>query len=106
MPNLAWTPVGWRVVVDPEYAKELDWGLGQTFSIVQPDRTGIAAVTKGKVVALGNACYKEPRYHGVWCEVGDVVVYARHGGIIIEDPDTKKKYVVLNDEDIIGRYNE
>jgi len=32
------------------------------------------------------------------------VLYARHGGVIIEDPDTQKKYVVLNDEDILGVY--
>jgi len=106
MSRLNWEPAGWRIVVDPEYSKSLDWGDAGTFEIIQPDRTGIAATTKGKVVAVGNAAYKEQRYHGVWCEVGDVVLYARYGGIIIEDPDTKKKYVVLNDEDVIGVYND
>ena len=102
MSQLKWNPTGWRIVVDPEYSKMTDWGL----EIIQPDRTGIAATTKGKVVAMGEACYKDNRYHGVWCKVGDVVLYARHGGVIIEDPETKKKYVVLNDEDVIGRYND
>lgn len=98
--NLKWKPCGWRIVIDPEYSKTTDWGL----EIIQPDRTGIAATTKGRVVAVGTAAFKDQRYHGIWCKVGDVVLYARHGGVIIEDPDTQKKYVVLNDEDILGVY--
>jgi co-chaperonin GroES (HSP10) len=100
MNNLNWSPCGWRILVDPEYSKMTDWGL----EIIQPDRTGIAATTKGKVVAMGDACFHGDRFHGSWCKVGDVVLYARYGGVIIEDPDTKKKYVVLNDEDILGVY--
>jgi co-chaperonin GroES (HSP10) len=98
MNNLKWKPCGWRIVIDPEYKKVTDWGL----EIIQPDRTGIAATTKGRVVAVGDAAFKDQRYHGVWCKVGDVVLYARHGGIIVEDPDTQKKYVICNDEDLLG----
>jgi co-chaperonin GroES (HSP10) len=53
---------------------------------------------------MGDACFHGDRFHGSWCKVGDVVLYARYGGVIIEDPDTKKKYVVINDEDLIGVY--
>lgn len=97
-----WKVAGWRVVVDPAYNKFVDLGEGKTLEIVQTDRMGIAATTKGRVVSVGDAAYKDARYHGVWCKEGDVVLYARHGGVIIEDPDTQKKYVVLNDEDILG----
>ena len=89
-------------MVDPDYAKTVDWGNGLKFEIVEPDRTGIASVIKGQVVAMGDACYNNERYGGKWCDVGDIVIYARYGGTIVEDPDTKHKYVLLNDEDIIG----
>jgi len=101
-----WTPTGWTVLIDPEYSKTMDWGNGLKFEIVEPDRQGIAAVTKGQVVAMGKDCYRGSRFSEPWCKVGDVVIYARYGGVIIEDPETKKKYVLLNDEDIKGVVNE
>jgi len=97
-----WTPTGWTVLIDPEYSKLTSWG----FEIVEPDRQGIAAVTKGQVVAMGKDCYRGSRFSEPWCKVGDIVIYARYGGVIIEDPDTKKKYVLLNDEDIKGIVHE
>ena len=100
MSKFPWKAPGWRIIIDPEYSKTTDWGL----EIIQPDRTGIAATTKGRVVAVGDAAYKDSRFQGPWCKVGDIVIYARHGGIIFEEPDTKKKYICLNDEDIILVY--
>lgn len=100
-------PAGWRVLIDPDYNKVVDFGGGKLFEIVETDRTGIAAVTKGQVVAMGDVCYKAARYGDTpWCKLGDIVVYAKYGGTIIEDPETKRKYVIINDEDVIGVANE
>lgn len=37
--------------------------------------------------------------------VGDRVVFAKYGGKTVEDPETKEKFVLLNDEDIIAILN-
>lgn len=103
VPN--WTPVGWRILIDPDYSKTVDWGAAGKFTIVEADRHGIAAVTKGQVVAMGEDCYKGSRFSKPWCKVGDIVIYAKYGGAIIEDPDTKRKYVTINDEDVMGVEN-
>jgi co-chaperonin GroES (HSP10) len=34
--------------------------------------------------------------------IGDRVVFAKYGGKAIFDPDSKIKYVALNDEDVIA----
>ena len=35
-----------------------------------------------------------------WANVGDTVIYTKYGGKFVTDPDTKERYVVLNDEDV------
>ena len=101
MSQFNWNAPGWRVIVKPHYIKDVDLGDGRTLQIVQPDRTGIAATTKGTVIAVGDAAYKDARFAGPWCKPGDVVVYARYGGVIFEEPDTGEKFICLNDEDIV-----
>lgn len=100
-----WKPTGWAIMVKPEYTKEVDFGGGKLFEIVQTDRQGIAAVQTGEVLAVGPDAYKGDRFtSGPWCKVGDRVIYAKYGGMILEDPETKAKVVLLNDEDIKGVY--
>jgi len=70
--------------------------------IIIPDETAEkarVASTEGIVVSLGPAAYAD--YDEPWCEVGEHVLYAKYGGVFIQDPDTKEKYVLLNDTDII-----
>lgn len=98
------TPAGWRILIDPDYKDRVDLGDGRFIQIVEPERLGIAGVTKGQVVAMGPDCYRGNRFTNPWCKLGDVVLYAKHGGVIIVEPDTKKKFVILNDEDILGIY--
>ena len=98
----SFSPTGWTVLVKPEYIKDVDLGDGRVLEIVQPERTGIAAVQKGKILALGPDAYRGSRFGEPWCKVGDVVLYARYGGMLVEDPNTLEKLVLLNDEDIKG----
>ena len=102
----SFNPTGWTVLVKPEYTKDVDLGDGRVLEIVQPDRTGIAAVQKGKVLALGPDAYRGSRFSGPWCKVGDVVLYARYGGMLVEDPKTLEKLVLLNDEDVKGVFKD
>lgn len=66
-----------------------------------------AAVDRGVVVAKG------PTFYMDWAgadpesvKVGDEIVFARHSGKVVRDPDQaeddKTVYILLNDEDVIA----
>jgi co-chaperonin GroES (HSP10) len=66
-----------------------------------------AAVDRGIVVAKGPTFYID--WNGAdpdSVKVGDEVVFARHAGKVVRDPDQaeddKTVYIVLNDEDVIS----
>lgn len=64
------------------------------------------SVDKGKVIAIGPTAWKdfgnEP-----WANVGDTIVFAKHAGKKVEDPEDKSEhYVVLNDEDVVAVIKE
>jgi co-chaperonin GroES (HSP10) len=56
----------------------------------------------GTVVALGMTAFKAFDDGVPWCKVGDRVAFAKYGGFIIEDPETKEVFRLLNDEDIVA----
>lgn len=62
----------------------------------------------GIVVAMGPTAYKGEAFEGQdpWCEVGDVVFFKRYGGDRIElPPGSGIEYMVMNDNQINGRYD-
>lgn len=102
---MAIVPCGHRVVVktvtleqhDSVFDSAKKAGLEIVEFTKDKERTGI---DKGKVVALGATAFKD--FGGdPWCKVGDNVAFARHAGKWVEDPKTKEKFLVLNDEDIV-----
>lgn len=59
------------------------------------------AVVIGTVVAIGSTAFHEPVGDGTpWVKIGDRVYYAKFAGKDIEDPETKEKFLLLNDEDL------
>lgn len=58
------------------------------------------AVDKGTVIAIGESAWKDFGTNP-WALVGDLVVYPKYSGKWVEDPSTKEKYLILNDEDIL-----
>jgi co-chaperonin GroES (HSP10) len=64
-----------------------------------------AAVDRGTVVALGPTVFKDFGAD-VSVNVGDDIVFARHSGKTVRDPeqadDDNTKYIVINDEDVIA----
>ncbi len=91
-------PVLHRVLVKPDKLEE------KTSSgiIIQYDKREEAAVEKGTVVDVGVTAYKE---FGTSAEElgvipGARVTFAKYAGKVIMDGDIK--YLVLNDEDIVG----
>lgn len=35
-----------------------------------------------------------------WCNEGDMILFARYSGKIVEDPVTKERFMLINDEDV------
>lgn len=64
-----------------------------------------AAVDRGTVLALGPTVFKDFGAESV-LEVGDEIVFARHSGKTVRDPDQadddNTKFIVINDEDVIA----
>ena len=90
-------PAGHRVLVKVEEAETVTKGgiiVAQTIA----DKNTEANIF-GTLVAVGETAWKD--FGGrAWATVGDRVAIAKYGGFVIEDPDTKEKYRLLNDEDI------
>ena len=95
-------PLGDRILVQrTEVEEEVRGG------IVIPDsahKREKAATQEGVVAALGSQAYSEVKEP--WCEVGDHVLYAKYGGVRLQDPDTGIEYVMINDDDILCKIGE
>jgi len=61
-----------------------------------------AAIDTGVVVDVGPTAFKDFNAVGA-VEIGDHVVFAKHAGKIIVDPDTEEQFVCLNDEDLVAK---
>lgn len=98
------SPCGHRLLIEAEVAVEKDEaflaakripGFEIAQSTVKQQQTG---VDRGKVVAIGPNAFRD--FGGEpWCEVGDIIIFAKHAGKVIEHKD--KFYVAINDEDCI-----
>ena len=105
---MAIKPVGHRVLVRPETIEEHDdvYKAARKVGIEiveQSRRKQETAIDRGIVLAIGDTACKD--FGGdPWCQVGDVIAYARFGGKFIKDPDDEEenKYLILNDDDIIA----
>jgi len=91
-------PAGHRVLVKVEEIEEKTAG-GLYIPKTSQDQQTQANIF-GVVVAIGATAWKAFDDGLPWAAVGDRVAFAKYGGFVIEDPDTKELYRLLNDEDI------
>lgn len=98
--------VGHRVLVKPAVLEDIDEAFARAkkagIELLENDemRREKNAIDKGRVVSIGSTAFKD--FGGdPWCAVGDYIAFAKHAGRYVEDPDTKDKYIILNDEDVI-----
>ena len=100
-------PVLHRILVKQDILEEKDEvfkkakAAGLQFDFNERNREQ-AAIDTGEVVAIGATAFKDFGLESSPIKVGDTIVYARHAGKVIEDPQTKEKFVALNDEDIVA----
>lgn len=61
-----------------------------------------AAIDTGVVVSMGETAFQDFGAKNPLV-IGDYVVFAKHAGKLIVDPETDEKFVALNDEDVIAK---
>ena len=115
-------PVGHRVLVKRERVEDHDptFKQAKAAGIVIPEtedrQRAQAGLDKGTVTAIGPDAWKgfylaanpsDANLRGFipWATVGDVVVFAKYAGKVIQDLDNEN-YVALNDDDIIAVLKE
>jgi len=89
-------PAGHRVIVKVDEIEEKTAG---GIIMVNADKQTEANIF-GTLVAVGPTAWKAFDDGVAWANVGDKVAFAKYGGFVIEDPDTKESFRLLNDEDI------
>jgi len=98
-------PILHRVLIKPDNVEDADDIVRSARAAgleVKLDKREQAAVEIGTVVLLGDTCYKE---FGTTAEEQEVVpgarvFFAKYSGKGVKDGE--EKYLILNDEDIIG----
>lgn len=101
---------GHRVLVKPILLEETDEvykrALAAGLKIERFDRAREhESVDQGIITQVGPTAWDD--FGGdAWAQEGDTVVYAKFAGKLVEDPATKEKYIVLNDEDIVAIVKE
>jgi len=98
-------PILHRILVKPDNVEDVDdvvRSARQSGLVVQLDKREQAAIELGTVVLVGDTSYKE---FGTTAEAqgvipGAKVFFAKYAGKSVKDGEMK--YLMLNDEDVIG----
>jgi co-chaperonin GroES (HSP10) len=93
------TPRGWRLLVMP-----IQPPLRSKGGIILADISKDAQEYQnycGRVIALGENCYTQPRFQGMrWCKEGDWVIYGRYAGQRVTHKGVK--LLLMNDDAILA----
>ncbi len=102
---------GHRILIKPDAVKEqievpaaLALGGFEVHKPIDLEKREEAGTQIGTVIQVGPTAFRafdgaDPNWKP-WCKPGDRVIFTRYSGKIIEDPETKEKFMVINDEDI------
>jgi len=92
-------PCGYHVVVRPDAVAERSGTIYLPASTRERDQ---AAQVFGEIVAIGPTAWKGFDDGEPWAKAGDRVSYAKYGGYLLQDPETKEFFRLLNDKDIVA----
>ena len=99
-------PLLHRILIKTDVLEDIDddfkraKAAGIVFDFANERDREQAAVDTGTIVAMGPSVFKDFGVENT-LKIGDRVVYARYGGKAVTDPETKVKYVTVNDEDLV-----
>ena len=91
-------PAGHRVLVKVEEVEKKTAG-GIIIADTIRDKMTEANIFE-TIVKIGQNAWKAFDDGVPWAKEGDRVAFAKYGGFVIEDPNTKEQFRLLNDEDI------
>lgn len=92
-------PCSYHVLVRPDNVSERAGTL--YLPTATREREQLAQVF-GEIVAIGPSAWKGFDDGEPWAKVGDRVSYAKYGGFLLEDPETKEHFRLLLDKDIVA----
>ncbi len=99
-------PVGhFMLVALPTMEEQTKSGIIIPGMVTERER---AATVVGKVLAMGDACYKDKtRFPGQpWCKLGDTVLFSRYAGMRFKSQDSETgsmvEYRMLTDDGIVA----
>jgi co-chaperonin GroES (HSP10) len=96
-------PAGHRLLVKPDEVSEKQ---GSLYLAVSTKERQANEQIFGTIVSIGKTAWKAFDDGEPWAKVGDRVAFAKYGGFQIEDPITKEKLRLLNDEDVCAVVEE
>lgn len=95
-------PIGFVAMIEVEEVQKYSKG---GIALVTDEVMERNAQTIGKILAFGEdfgVAYK-PQTPRWGLQVGDKVIYAKHAGKWVKDPETGKEYLFVLDSDIVGK---
>jgi co-chaperonin GroES (HSP10) len=92
-------PCAYHVLVTPD---EIADRVGSIFLSSQTREREKYSQIFGTIVAIGPTAWQGFDDGKPWAEVGDRVAFAKYGGFVLEDPETKESFRLLVDKDIIA----
>ena len=97
--------VAHRVVIKVDEVKDMSAG---GIALVLDRKAEINDQTLGTIVDIGEDVYAafKPKRAFAGLAVGDRVFFAKRAGKWCQDPVTKEEVLMVNDEDIVGKYIE
>lgn len=66
----------------------------------------------GTVVSVGQTCWANKTLNGEfveqerWATVGDRVLFSKHAGRFVYDPETEEELMIMNDDDVLAVVQE
>ena len=89
--------VGHTLMIKPE---EIEKRTASGIYLAKDEKLYREATMRGQVVQLGPNAFVGFADNKPWCSVGDNIVYARHSGKFVVDPETEEEFYISNDEDV------
>ena len=97
---------GYRILVDIDPIETVSKG---GIFLVQDEKLEAAGQQFGTVVSIGHTCWTQADGSKLepWCKLGDRILFARHAGRFVYDPENREKeFMIMNDTDIIAVITE
>lgn len=93
----------------PEFLRSKDFEVAMSGN---DQKRWYEASQEGVVVQVGETCWTNPALgYGTdawkpWCKPGDRIMFVQYAKDVVVDPDTKEKFFVINDVDVLTRVGE